>query len=106
MGDALAVLAPRLEAADIASLELAIQNGELEVRYTESDRKRLEALREEGAVSERRVVEASREESSARAALATAQRRLAQFRRIETTSGPGQGSIPLLSPLAGVLECA
>lgn len=104
VGDALAVLAPRLEAADIASLELAIQNGELEVRYTENDRKRLEALRQEGAVSERRVIEATHEENSARAALATAQRRLAQFRRIETSSGPGQGSIPLLSPLAGVLQ--
>ena len=103
VGQTLAVLAPRLEAADVASLELAIQSGELEVRYAESDRKRLESLRQEGAVPERRVIEASHQESSARAALATAQRRLSQFRRIETASGRGQGSLPLLSPLAGVL---
>ena len=104
VGDALAILAPRLEAADIASLELAIQNGELEVGYAQNERKRIEALKQEGVVSERRVVEATHNESTARAALTTAQRRLSQFRRIQTTGAPGQSSFPLLSPLGGVLE--
>jgi membrane fusion protein, heavy metal efflux system len=103
-GDVLAVLAPRLEAADVASLDLAIQQGQLAVRYAENERRRLEGLRQEGAVPERRALEAKHAEDAARAALATAERRLAQFRRVEATSGRGQGSVPLLSPIAGAIE--
>lgn len=104
VGQTLALIAPRLEAADIASLELAIQHGELEVQYAESEHKRLAQLLTEGAVPERRVIEAEHEVSSARAALSTAQRRLSQFRRLESTSGRGRGSLPLIAPFPGVLS--
>ena len=102
--DALGVLAPRLDAADIASLELAMQSGELELRHAQTERTRMESLRSEGAVPERRVIEAIHNEESAQAALEGARRRLEQFRRVQTTAGRGQGAAPLLSPLTGVIE--
>lgn len=100
----LGVLAPRLDAADIASLELAIQSGELELAHAQRERARLEGLRSEGAVPERRVLDAVHEEEVARAALDSARRRTEQFRRVEATAGRGQGAVPLLSPLTGSVE--
>ncbi len=100
----LGVLAPRLDAADIASLELAIQSGELDLRHTQSERARLEGLRGEGAVPERRVVEAVHAEEMANAALDSARGRFEQFRRVQTTAGRGQGAVPLLALLTGIVE--
>ncbi len=100
----LGVLAPRLDAADIASLELAIQSGELDLRHAQNERARLEGLRSEGAVPERRVVEAVHEEETATVALSSARARFEQFRRVQTTTGRGQGAVPLLAPLTGRVE--
>jgi cobalt-zinc-cadmium efflux system membrane fusion protein len=100
---ALGILAPRLDAADIASLELAMQSGELELKHAQTERARLEALRGEGAVPERRVQEAVHMEEEAKASLEGARKRLDLFRRVQTTAARGQGAAPLLSPLTGVL---
>jgi RND family efflux transporter MFP subunit len=100
----LGVLAPRLDAADLASLELAIQSGELDLTHAQAERARLEDLRSEGAVPERRVTEAMHQEATAKAALESARRRFEQFRRVQTTAGKGPGAVPLLAPLSGVVE--
>jgi cobalt-zinc-cadmium efflux system membrane fusion protein len=101
--DSLAVLAPRLEATDQASLDLAVKSAVLEVRYAQRERERLEALHNEGAVPERRVLDAKHMEEEAAAALGTAQRRLGQFRRLQKTRGRGEGTVALRSPLSGTI---
>jgi membrane fusion protein, heavy metal efflux system len=101
--DLLGVLAPRLEAADLASLDLAVTSANLELRHAARERERLEALRGEGAVPERRALEAVHAAEAAEAALATAQRRLDQFRRVQQTAGRGEGTVQLRAPLSGVI---
>jgi RND family efflux transporter MFP subunit len=101
--DLLGVLAPRLEAADLASLELAVTSANLELRFAERERARLESLREEGAVPERRVQDATHATETAQAALATAQRRLGQFRRVQQTAGRSEGAVQLRAPLSGTV---
>jgi cobalt-zinc-cadmium efflux system membrane fusion protein len=101
VGDLLGRLAPRLEAADLASLELAVTSAQLEVRFAEREKVRLEGLRGEGAVPERRVEDAAHVAEESRAALATAQKRLEQFRRVQRTAGGNEGSVQLRAPLSG-----
>lgn len=103
LDDVLAVLAPRLEATDLASLDLAVTSSTLELRFAQRERERLEALRREGAVPERRVVDAMHAEEEAAAALGTAQRRLGQFRRVQRTAGKGEGSVTLRAPMSGTI---
>jgi RND family efflux transporter MFP subunit len=103
VNDLLGVLAPRLEAADLASLELAVTSGNLELRFAERERQRLEGLRSEGAVPERRVQDALHAAEEAQASLATAQRRLDQFRRVQRTAGRGEGTVQLRAPLSGTI---
>jgi cobalt-zinc-cadmium efflux system membrane fusion protein len=101
--DLLGVLAPRLEAADLASLDLAVKSAELELRFAERERQRLENLRGEGAVPERRVQDAVHAAEGARASLETAQRRRDQFRRVERTSGGGESGVQLRAPISGTV---
>jgi len=103
VGDLLGRLAPRLEAADLASLELAVTSAQLEVQFAEREKGRLEGLRVEGAVPERRVQDATHVADEARAALATAQKRIEQFRRVERTAGGDEGSVQLRAPLSGTV---
>ena len=103
VGDLLGRLAPRLEAADLASLELAVTSAQLEVQFAEREKGRLEGLRGEGAVPERRVQDAAHVADEARAALATAQKRIEQFRRVERTAGGNEGSVQLRAPLSGTV---
>jgi cobalt-zinc-cadmium efflux system membrane fusion protein len=103
VNDLLGALAPRLESADLASLDLAVKSAGLELRFAERERERLEALRVEGAVPERRAQEAVRMAETAQAALAAARRRLDQFHRVERTAGPGDGAVPLRAPLSGTV---
>lgn len=102
IGDVLARLAPRLEAADLASLDLAVTSASLELRFAQRERERLASLSGQGAVPARRVEDATHAEEAARAALDAAQRRLAQFRRVERAGG-GDGSVQLSAPLSGTV---
>lgn len=103
VSDLLGVIAPRLEAADLASLELAVTSANLEQRYADRERQRLEALHGEGAVPDRRVQDAIHASDSAQASLATAQRRLDQFQRVQSTAGRGEGAVQLRAPLSGTI---
>lgn len=103
VGDLLGRLAPRLEAADLASLELAVTSAQLEVQFADREKGRMEVLRVEGAVPERRVQDAAHVADEARAALATAHKRIEQFRRVERTAGGNEGSVQLRAPLSGTV---
>lgn len=100
----LALFAPRLEAADQASLELAAASAKLDVQHTQRERQRLEALRAEGAVPERRATEATHAEEEARVALKAAESRLSQFRQVQRPRGAAAGSIPLRALLDGIVS--
>ncbi len=100
----LATLAPRLEASDLASLELAVTSAKLELRYAQRERQRMEALKNEGAVPERRVLDAVHAEDEARASQAAAERRINQFRGVQRTQGTNsEGGVRVRAPLAGTL---
>jgi RND family efflux transporter MFP subunit len=101
--DLLAVLAPRLEAADLASLDLAVASAALELRASERERERLAALQTEGAVSAKRAQEAADAADVARESLASAQRRLAQFRSVQQPAGKADGAVQLRAPLSGTV---
>ncbi len=100
----LALLVPRLEASDRASIDLAVTSARLDLARATHERGRLDALRAEGAVPEHRVVEATHVEEEARAALAAAERRRTQFQSVEQTRNRGgTGNIQVRAPLAGTL---
>jgi len=103
VNDLLGALAPRLEAADLASLELAVTSAGLELRFAERERQRLEGLRGEGAVPERRVQDALHAAEEAQASVAAAQKRLDQFRRVDRPLGRGEGTVQLRAPLSGTV---
>jgi cobalt-zinc-cadmium efflux system membrane fusion protein len=85
--DVLGVLAPRLDAADLASLELAVTSAQLERRFADQERQRIEGLRAQGAVPDRRVRDAALAAEATAANLQAAERRLEQFRRVQQPAG-------------------
>lgn len=99
----LAWLAPRLESADLASLELAVAAAEIEQHHAARERERLSPLVQEGAVPERRLIEAQTAERQAKAAFTAAQRRLRQFRQGESPTDSSVGALRLASPIAGTV---
>lgn len=103
LNDVLGHIAPRLDAADIASLDRAVTDATLALRHAERERQRVEALRADGVVPERRLQEAILAAETSQVALTAGQRRLQQFQRIERTTGRGQGSVPLRAPLSGTV---
>lgn len=103
LDDVLGLITPRLDAADRASLDQAVTEATLELRHAERERERVEALRAEGAVPERRLHEAVVATEAAQAALIAGQRRLQQFQRVQRTGGRSQASVPLRAPLSGTV---
>lgn len=101
--DVLLLLTPRLEAADLASLELAVTRADLELRYAERERQRLEALHRDGAIPERRLTDANHAVDTARAARGAADRRIDQFRRTQRTASGGEGTLELQASIGGVV---
>lgn len=101
--DLLGAIIPRLEAADLASLDFSVTSANLQLRFAQRERRRLEGLAKEGAIPERRVQEAIYATEEARARLHAARQRLSQFRRVERTAALGAGAVDLRSPLAGTV---
>lgn len=101
----MAVLSPQLaEQGDAATIEAAVEQAAAHLRQTERERRRLEQLVAAGAVASNRLVTARFDEEKARTALATAQRRLRQTRRVDRTDeSPAEDGIGLRSPIAGTV---
>jgi membrane fusion protein, heavy metal efflux system len=101
----LAAIAPKLGGeTDLASLELGISRARLDLDQGRRERERLDALLQQGAVPERRAVEARHQESLARAELSAAERRLEQYRGTQRATASGaQGRLALRSPIAGTI---
>ena len=97
----IASLAQRLDAADRASLDLALASARMDVAQAERERGRLDALRAAGAIPERRVLEAQHVQDEARAALTAAARRLSLFERALRSGGGHAGALPVRAPIEG-----
>jgi RND family efflux transporter MFP subunit len=97
----LGLLSPRLDAADLASLEHDLTRASLELRVADREHARAVGLRAEGAVPERRVEDATHAKEEAALAVTAAQRRLAQFRRVLETGDRRDGGAELRAPLTG-----
>ena len=90
--------------ADLASLDLALQRARLGVEHAERERTRIERLFQQGAVAEKRTIEARHEAQVAQAELAAAQRRMDQYRRVQQVQRvDGPGGIAVRSPIAGIV---
>lgn len=99
--DPLLALTPRLDAADLASLELSLNSAAIELRFAEREKQRLETLRNEGAVPEGRVTIAAHAVEEASAALSAAKKRLAQFRGAQQRAGVTGSTVQIRAPLSG-----
>lgn len=104
-GDVLALVTPRLgPESDVASLELAVERARLELEQARRERKRLEGLLSDGAVPERRVLEARNEEQQVEARQQAAERRLRQHKSVQEAGriDAGDGTaVP--APIAGTV---
>jgi len=87
---------------DVASLRLAVEEAEGRVRLARRERQRLEGLFEQGAVPERRVIEARIEARVATAALEAARQRLDAYQSGEDP-GNGAATVPVLAGTAGTV---
>ena len=106
-GQVLALLVPKLPDADVASLELAGSRGRVALEQARRERERLEGLLAQGAVAEKRVIDARLAEQAARAEVAAASLRLGQYRGVEQTNGAGHGSrYEIRATVSGVVVAA
>ncbi|MBM4396000.1 MAG: efflux RND transporter periplasmic adaptor subunit, partial [Deltaproteobacteria bacterium] len=106
-GQVLAVLVPKVEDADLATLDLVAARSRVGLEQARRERERLETLLAQGAVAERRVVEARLAEQAARAEVAAAARRVGQYRGIEWPDAGGGGrGYEVRAPVRGVVVAA
>lgn len=96
-GDVLGYLVPRLgDGTDVGSLGVALARARAQTTLAEQDQERLQGLFEQGAIPERRLIEARQTLAVARAELRAAEARLDQYE-----SGDGQAGVALRAPVGG-----
>jgi membrane fusion protein, heavy metal efflux system len=101
-GDVLAVLVPRLgDGTDVGELTVAVERARSRQTLAARDVERLEGLVGQGAVPERRLVEARQSLEVASTELRVARARLEQYQHAGRESG-----LPLRAPLAGMVVSA
>lgn len=98
-GDTLGVIVPRLgEGTDVGELNVALERARSQRTLAARDVERLQGLVEQGAVPERRLIEARQALEVADAELRAARARLEQYQRAS-----GEAGIALRAPVAGVV---
>ncbi len=98
-GQSLGVLIPRLgDGADIGNLLVNQEKARAQKQLSEADVKRLQALFDQGAIPEKRLLEAKQKLEIARVELQTSQSRLKQH-----TGKTSKAGIRLVSPIVGEL---
>ena len=103
-GQVLARLVPRPETADRASLDLAVTLAGIERRHAAETLQRTKALFGEGALPEKRLVEATHALEQANATVAAAEKRREQLRQLPRTRGAAaEGVLTLRAPISGVV---
>jgi membrane fusion protein, heavy metal efflux system len=101
----LATLAPQIDAAvDVSSLEREVTQARAVLAFAKRERAREEELHAKSLTTEHELLEARREENVALAAVAAAEKRLAQFRATEHAGAPGAaGRVTIRAPVSGTL---
>lgn len=101
----LATLAPALDTGgDLASLQLAVDRAKVATDHAERELARVAGLRDQGAVSDRRVAEVQLERDQAAAELAAARRRVAQFKRLQRPGARrSKDVIEVRAPITGTI---
>jgi cobalt-zinc-cadmium efflux system membrane fusion protein len=104
-GERMVMLAPALGPdTDLASLDLVVELARVELDHAERELVRVQDLRDRGATSDSRVAEAALERDRALAELASARRRVRQFRRLQKPGGEAfRGTIEVPAPIAGTV---
>lgn len=103
-GQVLATVAPRLGGAtDIATLELDVERARSSHELARHELERLEPLLAQEAIAAHRVIDARNRERIAAAELATAQKRLQQYRG---QAGGAVHGVPVRAPLGGLIAQA
>lgn len=98
-GQLLGSLTPRLgDGADIGNLQVNLEKARAQQQLAESDVKRLQSLFDQGAIPEKRLLEAKQNLEVARVELKTSQSRLTQ-----QTGKTSQAGIALTAPISGEL---
>lgn len=101
-GQVLAYLVPRLGGeTDVASLDLAAQKARLTAQFASRDREHLESLFKQEAVPEKRVIASRRDENIALAELASAERRVGQYRN--GSQGLTGAGVAIHAPITGTI---
>jgi cobalt-zinc-cadmium efflux system membrane fusion protein len=103
LGQVVLSIAPRLEAADQATLEQSLRNSEAELGLATREQARVQAMREQGVVSERRIAESNHAVQEAQNGVEAAQRRLAQYRGAQGAGNIKVAAVPVRSPLGGTI---
>lgn len=103
-GEVVAIIVPSINGdSDPASLELAVRRSRSNYQLAREELDRVETLFNEGAVSERRVHQARKEEQVARAEMISAEQRTDQYRsRPEKRNGTAVFEVT--SPINGTLD--
>jgi RND family efflux transporter MFP subunit len=101
----LATLAPALDTGgDLASLQLAVDKATVARDHAQTELDRVTELKDQGAVSERRVLEVKLERDQAAAELNAAKRRVAQFKRLQRPGARrSKDIIEVRAPITGTV---
>jgi RND family efflux transporter MFP subunit len=103
-GQTLAWLTPSIaEQGDFASLDLAVRQATTRLKAAKVERDRLARLVGDGVVPRRRLIEAEFAVEQAESEVSAAKSRLGQARGVTSTGKRPSGSIPLKSPIDGVV---
>ena len=102
-GDILAYVTPSLGAGEISQLRTELRRAQLELGRAEREKARLEPLIQAGAISEKRLLEATNEIELANVEVSQAKQRLNQHQTIASRGGRGSNRIAIHSPLTGTI---
>ncbi|MCP5109992.1 MAG: HlyD family efflux transporter periplasmic adaptor subunit, partial [bacterium] len=97
------IVPPTSTPADRASLDLAMEEAQVELALAGTERERVERLLEAGAIPRRRVDEARASEEIAQARLKSARARIAQYEGSQRAQPSSEAAFSVRSPLAGVI---
>ncbi|MGM0556337.1 MAG: efflux RND transporter periplasmic adaptor subunit [Myxococcota bacterium] len=100
-GDVVAYVVPSLSAGEISQLRSEVRKAKAELARAEQDLERVEGLVESGALPGKRLNDAQTQQELARADIQQAQRRLRQYRDLQTRGGAGSARVAIRAPING-----
>lgn len=100
-GDVVAYVVPSLSAGEISQLRSEVRKSKAELARAERELERVESLVASGALPGKRLSDAQTQQELVRADVQQAQRRLRQYRDLQTRGGAGSGRVAIRAPING-----